>query len=105
MSDGSLRSGKELRTKPPRRRHWRRRILLGLLALVVLVVVAVVAIIGLQPSQPPLALPAGVAAAPAGQLDGSWHVATGSAFASGRAFSASAMTSPGVPVMSPARRW
>jgi polyisoprenoid-binding protein YceI len=78
MSDGSLRSGKELRTKPPRRRHWRRRILLGLLALVVLVVVAVVAIIGLQPSQPPLALPAGVAAAPAGQLDGSWHVATGS---------------------------
>ena len=74
----SLRSGQELRAKPPRRRHWWRWALGGVLALVVIVVVAVVAIVRLQPSQPPLALPAAAAAAPAGQLDGTWHVTTGS---------------------------
>ncbi len=74
----SLRSGQELRAKPPRRRHWWRWALGGLLALVVIVVVAVVAIIRLQPSQPPLAVSAAAAAAPAGQLDGTWHVTTGS---------------------------
>jgi polyisoprenoid-binding protein YceI len=77
MPHVSQRSGRELRTKPPRRRHWWRWALGGLLALLVLVVVAAVAIIRLQPSQPPLALPA-AAAVPAGQLDGTWHVATGS---------------------------
>jgi polyisoprenoid-binding protein YceI len=50
----------------------------ALLALVVLLVVAAVAIVRLQPSAAaPLSLP-GAAAAPAGQLDGTWHVATGS---------------------------
>ena len=78
MPHVSLRSGKELRAKPPRRRHWWRWALGGLLALIVLVVVAAVAIIRLQPSQSPLALPAGAAAAPAGALDGAWHVTTGS---------------------------
>jgi hypothetical protein len=78
MSRITLRSGQELQVKPPRRRHWWRRILVGLLALVVLVAVAAVAIIRLQPSRPALALPTGAAAAPAGQLEGSWQVATGS---------------------------
>jgi polyisoprenoid-binding protein YceI len=48
------------------------------LALVVLVVVAVVAIVTLQPSAAPLTLPGDAAAAPAGQLGGTWHVTTGS---------------------------
>lgn len=78
MSHVSLRSGKELQAKPPRRRHWLRWVLVGLLALVVLLVGAAVAVIGLQPSQPPLALPAGAAAAPAGPLDGTWQVTKGS---------------------------
>jgi polyisoprenoid-binding protein YceI len=64
--------------KPRRRRRWVRWVLGALLALVVIVVVAVFAAVRLQSSQPPLALPAGAAAAPAGQLDGTWRVATGS---------------------------
>jgi polyisoprenoid-binding protein YceI len=78
MSHSSLRSGGELGARPPRRRHPWRWVLGGLLTLVVIVVVAVIAVVGLEPSQPPLALPAGVAAAPAGQLNGTWHVTTGS---------------------------
>jgi polyisoprenoid-binding protein YceI len=77
MSHASLRPAGALQAKPLRRRHWLRWTIGGLFALVVLVVVAAVAFIGLQPSQPPLALPA-AAAAPVGQLDGAWHVATGS---------------------------
>jgi polyisoprenoid-binding protein YceI len=78
MSYKSLRRGQELQAKPPRRRHWLRWVLGGVLTLVVLVVVAVVAVIKLQPSQPPLALPGGAVAAPSGQLDGTRQVATGS---------------------------
>jgi polyisoprenoid-binding protein YceI len=78
MSHMSLRPGEELRAKPPRRPHRLRWVLGGLLTLVVLLVVAAVAVIKLQPTQPSLALPGGAAAAPAGQLDGTWHVATGS---------------------------
>jgi polyisoprenoid-binding protein YceI len=78
MSHRSPRSGQELRSKPPRRRHWWRWALAGVLTLVVLVIVAVVAVIKLQPSAAPLALPGRAAAAPAGQLDGSWHITTGS---------------------------
>jgi polyisoprenoid-binding protein YceI len=77
MSHVSLRSDQEFRTKSPRRRHWWRWVLGSLLALLVIVVVAGVAIIRLQPSSPPLALPAD-AAGPVGQLDGTWHVTTGS---------------------------
>jgi len=78
MPHMSLRSGQELRAKPPRRRHWLRWVLGGVLTLIVLIVVAAVVVIKLQPSQPPLALPAGAGAAPAGQLDGTWQVAPGS---------------------------
>jgi polyisoprenoid-binding protein YceI len=74
----SLRLGQEPGAKPPRRRHRWRWVLGSVLALVVLVVVGVVAAVKLQPSAAPLALPGGAAAAPAGQLDGTWHVTTGS---------------------------
>jgi len=78
MSDSSLRSEPDLAEKPSRRRHWWRWALAGLLALVVILVVAVVAFVKLQPSQPPLALPAAAVAAPVGALDGTWRVGTGS---------------------------
>ena len=78
MSRSSPRSGAELPAKPSRRRRRWRWIFGGLLALVVILVVAVAAIVKLQPSQPPLALPAGAVAAPAGQPDGTWHVTAGS---------------------------
>ena len=78
MSHSSLSPGEQLQTKPSRRRHWWRWILGGLLALVVIVVAAAAIVVKLQPSQPPLALPAGAVAAPAGQLDGTWHATTGS---------------------------
>lgn len=78
MPNVLLRRGRRLRAKPSRRRHWWRWVLGGLLVLVVLVVAGIVAVVKLQPSAAPLALPAGAAAAPAGQLDGTWHVTTGS---------------------------
>src|ERR1700761_1932819 len=78
MSHVSLSSGKGLQPKPPRRRHWLRWALGSLLALVILLVGAAVAVIKLQPSQPPLALPGGAVAAPAGPLDGVWQVTAGS---------------------------
>ena len=79
MSDISLKSGQSLEVPPPRRRRWRRWVLSGMVALVVLIVLAVLAVLKLQPSPPPpLGLPTGAAAAPAGPLDGTWHVATGS---------------------------
>ncbi len=78
MPHMSLHRGQQLRAKPSRRRHWWRWVLGGLLVLVVLVVVGVVAAVEFQPSQPPLALPGGTAAAPSGPLDGTWRVTTGS---------------------------
>ena len=63
----------------PRRRHWWRWILAGTGALVVLIIVGIGAFIKLQPTLAPLALPAAAANAPAGPLDGTWHVAAGSA--------------------------
>jgi polyisoprenoid-binding protein YceI len=79
MSHRSLHSGQELQVKPPRRRHWWRWALASVLTLVVLVIVAVVAVVKLQPAAAaPLALPGRAAAAPAGHLDGSWHITTGS---------------------------
>jgi polyisoprenoid-binding protein YceI len=62
----------------PRKRHWWRWILAGVAALIVLVIAAR-AFIKLQPALAPLALPAAAANAPAGPLDGTWHVAAGSA--------------------------
>ena len=94
MPHMSLRSGQELRAKPPRRRHWLRWVLGGVLTLIVLIVVAAVVVIKLQPSQPPLALPAapprrgpGSSTAPGRSPRGLWP-----ASGSGRAFSASATT-------------
>jgi polyisoprenoid-binding protein YceI len=78
MPHSSLLSGERLRAGPPRRRHPWRWVFGGLLALAVIVVVAVLAIVGVKPSQSPLALPAGISAAPAGLVNGTWHVTTGS---------------------------
>jgi len=77
MSHSSLRSDRQLRAKPPRRRHWWRWILGGVVALVVLAVAATGAVIELTPGPVPLALPKD-AAAPSGALDGTWRVTTGS---------------------------
>jgi hypothetical protein len=77
MSHLSLHSGRQLRAKPPRRRHWWRWVLGSLLALVVLAVAATGAVIELTPGPAPLALPKD-AAAPSGALDGIWRVTTGS---------------------------
>jgi polyisoprenoid-binding protein YceI len=63
--------------RPRRKRRWLRWVLASAIALVVVLVVAVVAAIKLQPVPAPLALPA-AAAAPAGPLDGTWSVTSGS---------------------------
>ena len=76
MSHLSPGPGQDLRARPPRRWHPWRWILGGILALLVIIVGVSIAAIGFQPSQPPLTLPSGPAAAPAGQLDGTWHVTT-----------------------------
>jgi polyisoprenoid-binding protein YceI len=60
------------------RRRWTRRILFGVAALAVLVVGASWAFVRLQPTLPPLALPAAPAGAPVGPLDGTWAVSAGS---------------------------
>jgi polyisoprenoid-binding protein YceI len=78
MSHMSLRSGRELRAKSPRRRHWLRWALGSGLALIVLAVAATGVVVKLTPGPAPLALPGGAAAAPSGPLDGTWRVATGS---------------------------
>jgi len=78
MSHLSLSSGAELEAKPSRRWRWGRWVLGAVIALVVIVIAAAAVVVKLQPSPPPLALPAGAVAAPAGQLDGTWHVTTGS---------------------------
>ena len=74
---GEALSGKEPGARPPRRRHWWRWILAGVVALVVLAVVATGVVVELTPGQAPLALPQN-AAAPSGPLDGTWQVTTGS---------------------------
>ncbi|MBO3752698.1 YceI family protein [Streptosporangiaceae bacterium NEAU-GS5] len=66
------------RSAPNRRkRHWLRWILAGVLVVVVLAWAAVAAALKLQPTPAPLALPASVAA-PAGPLDGTWRISSGS---------------------------
>ncbi len=62
-----------------RRRHWWRWILISGAALVALIIAAGGAFIKLQPTLAALALPTGSAAAPAGPLDGTWQVTSGSA--------------------------
>ena len=64
---------------PVRRRHWWRRILVTAAVLVAVIIAAAGAFVKLQPTLAPLALPSGSAGAPAGPLDGEWHVTAGSA--------------------------
>lgn len=64
--------------RPPRRRRWLRWIAVAAVAIVVLVVLAAWAFVKFGPTTAPLALPAGPASAPAGPVDGSWTVASGS---------------------------
>jgi polyisoprenoid-binding protein YceI len=77
MSHTSLPARQAFLAKPSRRRHWWRWALGSVLALVVLAVVAAIVVVKLTPVAAPLALPS-AAAAPAGQLDGTWQVAPGS---------------------------
>jgi polyisoprenoid-binding protein YceI len=63
---------------PRKKRHWGRWILISVAGLVVLVVAAVALFIKLLPTQPPLALAATPASAPAGPLSGTWQAAPGS---------------------------
>jgi YceI-like domain len=70
-------SSQEAGARPPRRRHWVRWILGGVLALVVLAVAATGIAVKLTPGPAPLALP-NDAAAPSGPLDGTWQVTAGS---------------------------
>jgi len=64
---------------PVRRRHWWRWIIGTAVALVAVIIAAGGAFVKLQPTLAPLALPTGSAGAPAGPLDGTWHVTAGSA--------------------------
>jgi polyisoprenoid-binding protein YceI len=63
---------------PPRKRHWWRWILAGVLALTVLVVLGGALALRFWASAAPLALPGGRAAAPAGPVDGAWAAGAGS---------------------------
>jgi polyisoprenoid-binding protein YceI len=63
---------------PARKRRWWRWILAGTAATVVLVVLAAGLFVKLQPTAPPLALPAVPAGPPVGPLDGTWAVGAGS---------------------------
>jgi polyisoprenoid-binding protein YceI len=65
--------------RQPRKRHWWRWVLTAVVALIVLIVAAVALFIKLQPAPAPLALPRSAASAPAGLVDGTWNVSTGSA--------------------------
>jgi polyisoprenoid-binding protein YceI len=64
--------------KRPRKQHWWRWILAGVIILVVVVVIAVGLFIKLQPTPAPLRLPTGASKAPVGPLDGTWDVVAGS---------------------------
>lgn len=64
--------------RPPSRRRWLRRVLIGLFALVVVVVAAVVLYVENAPVPAPLALPTRHTSAPAGPVDGDWQVVRGS---------------------------
>ena len=61
----------------PRRRRRLRWVIAGVVVLVLLIIGGIAAFIE-QPAPAPLRLPARAAAAPAGQLAGTWQVATGS---------------------------
>ena len=71
-------SARMVRSRSPRKRHWRRWILAGVVTFVVLVAAAAAAFIKFQPVPAPLRLPMAAAGAPVGPLDGTWDVAAGS---------------------------
>lgn len=62
----------------PRKRHWWRWILAGVVALALIVVAAIGLVITLQSAPSPLVLPAGTASVPVGTIDDTWGVTTGS---------------------------
>jgi polyisoprenoid-binding protein YceI len=64
--------------RPPRKRHWWRWILGGVLVLAVLVVLGGALALRFWASAAPLALPGGRPAAPAGPVDSAWAPAAGS---------------------------
>jgi polyisoprenoid-binding protein YceI len=64
--------------RPPRKRHWWRWILAGVLVLAVLVVVGGALALRFWASAAPLALPGGRPAAPAGPAGGAWAAGAGS---------------------------
>ena len=74
---GGVLRGEEPGARLPRRRHWWRWILGGVVALVVLAVVAAGAVVKLTPAPARLALPKDAAAA-SGPLEGTWRVTAGS---------------------------
>jgi len=63
--------------RPAKKRHWWRWILASVVALAALVVLADAIALRLQASAPPLVLPGGPAAAPAGPVDGTWAARAG----------------------------
>ena len=64
--------------RPAKKRHWWRWILASVVVLAALVVLAGALALRHQASAPPLALPRGPAAAPAGPVDGAWAAGAGS---------------------------
>ena len=63
--------------RPAKKRHWWRWILASVVALAALVMLAGAIALRLQASAPPLVLPGGPAAAPAGPVDGTWAARAG----------------------------
>jgi hypothetical protein len=61
-----------------RKRHWWRWVLAAIATIAVVIAGAVVLYVKGEASAPVLTLPAGPVRAPAGPLDGTWHVAGGS---------------------------
>ncbi|MGH3151401.1 MAG: YceI family protein [Streptosporangiaceae bacterium] len=73
-----LRPSRHTPGRAPCQRHWLLWTVIAVAAIVVLAVLGGWAFIRFQPTLPPLALPTGVATAPAGSLDGTWEAAAGS---------------------------
>ena len=88
----------------PRKRHWWRWILVGVVSLVVVVVAAIGLFITLQSTPSPLVLPGGTLTMPIGTLDGTWGVTVVSVagFRARRVSSCSVTTSSVGPMPSPA---
>ena len=64
--------------RPPRKHHWWRWVLAGVLVLAVMAVLGGALALRFWASAAPLALPSGPVTAPAGPVDGAWATAAGS---------------------------